>query len=75
MAEAVTKGMSQNSPVHSGKQLQVKFSPKSRDMQLPLLQSTLSHIDGGGELGEGETVSIIDDENNGMSQNLPVQPG
>ena len=73
----VSSGISQNSPVHPVKHSQVKFAPRSRGTQLPLLQSVTSHMFMSvGGLGEGERVSTMDeDKTMGTSQNIPVHPG
>ena len=52
-------GMSQKSPVYPGKHWQVKFISNSSAIQVPLLQSIRSQIDGGGRV---------------ISQNCPVNP-
>ena len=51
--------MSQNCPVKSARHWQVKFSPEMSVIQVPLLQSIRSQIDGGGRV---------------ISQNCPVNP-
>ena len=66
--------ISQNSPVHPAKHSHVKFNPESIAIQLPLLQSIISHTSIGG-LGDGVRVRIIDDDDTiGTSQNIPVHP-
>ena len=72
----VSRGMSQKSPVHPAKHSQVKLSPKSRVMHVPLLQSTRSQMGIGG-LGEGVMVRAMEEEDGtrGTSQNIPVYPG
>ena len=51
----------------------MKLSPDSSAKHVPLLQSIESQISAGG-LGLGEMVRIGDDEVNGISQNMPVNP-
>ena len=64
--KSVDMGISQKSPIQPGKHWQMKSSPKSvtspksiaRAMQLPLLQSTTSHISIRG-LGDGVEIWLL----------------
>ena len=66
------KGMSQKSPIHPRKQIQMKIPSSSS--QIPLLQSTASQSKKGGGFGDEESVGMNDDEGIATSQNIPVYP-